>query len=129
MWSGWSFRYPESHAGVARRARHRSRSLIVAALEEAAAILERHGGEAIAPDIASREGALPQFLRRRILRQFRFDAGMHVDGVDALSVAGVSEADRQLARVILDLPTPSVSGLSQALASTTASLVERYSST
>lgn len=49
------------------------------------------------------KGAVPQFVRRRVVRQFGFKARVHVDAVDALAVAGVGEANRQFARVILGL--------------------------
>ena len=46
---------------------------------------------------------VPEFVRRRIARQFAFRALLHVDAVDALAVGGVGEADGELAGVVLGL--------------------------
>lgn len=48
-------------------------------------------------------------------------AAFHVDRIDTLGIAGVSEADLELGGVVLGLATPSPSGAVSALASTTAS--------
>ena len=39
--------------------------LVVARLEVAALVLERHGGEAVAPGVRLGEGPVPEFVRRR----------------------------------------------------------------
>ena len=77
--------------------------LIVAALEVAAAVFERDGGEAIAPGVLLGERAVPKFFGRRIASNVALGAFVHVDGVDALAVGGVSEADGEFARVVLGL--------------------------
>ncbi len=56
-------------------------------------------------------------------------AAFHVDRIDTLGIAGVSEADLELGGVVLGLATPSPSGAESALASTTASWVLRKMST
>jgi hypothetical protein len=48
--------------------------LIVAPLEEAAPVLEGHGGKAVAPGVPGSKGAVPGFARSRVLRQLLFDA-------------------------------------------------------
>ena len=77
--------------------------LVVAPLEEAAPVLEGHGGEAVAPGVGRGEGEVPDLVGRRKAGPFAFRAGLHVDAVDAPPVAGVGEADRQLAGVVLGL--------------------------
>ena len=42
--------------------------LVVARLPVAALVLERDGGEAVAPDVLLRENAVPEFVRGRVLR-------------------------------------------------------------
>ena len=48
--------------------------LIVAALEVAALVLERHGGEAVAPGVRLGERQVPEFVRRGIARHLAFRA-------------------------------------------------------
>ena len=46
--------------------------LIIAAWMRAALVLERHGGEAVAPRVRFGEGPVPEFVRRGIARQLAF---------------------------------------------------------
>ena len=78
--------------------------LIVTAGMRTTFILERDGGESIAPRIRCGEGHGPEFVWRGVGGDFAFLARLHVDGVDALAVRGVGEAHGHLARVILGLP-------------------------
>ena len=57
--------------------------LVVARLPGAAALLERNGGEAVAPFVRLREDLGPELVRRRIALDIAFRAGLHVDLVDA----------------------------------------------
>ena len=77
--------------------------LVVAALEVATLVLKRHGGEAIAPGVGFGEGPVPEFVGRGIRRRSRLPCRLHVDGVDALAVGGVGEANRELCGVLLGL--------------------------
>ena len=77
--------------------------LVVAAGVRAALVLERHGGEAVAPGVRFGEGHRPEFVRRGVARHLAFLAGLHVDAVDALAVGGIGEAHGHLARVVLGL--------------------------
>ena len=77
--------------------------LVVAALEVAALVLERHGGEAVAPGVLLGKGQVPEFVGRRDSAAVRLRSRLHVDAVDALAVGGVGEADGQLAGVVLGL--------------------------
>ena len=45
--------------------------LVVAALEVAALVLERHGGEAVAPGVRFGERQVPEFVGRRVARHAR----------------------------------------------------------
>ena len=62
--------------------------LVVADLDVAALVLERHGGEAVAPCVRLGERQVPEFIRRRVIARLAFLAGLHVDAVDALAVGG-----------------------------------------
>ena len=77
--------------------------LVITPLEITALVFEGHRSETVAPDVLGRIQPLPQFLRPRKLRHLGLSPGLHVDGVNALAVAGIGEANRQLARVILGL--------------------------
>ena len=77
--------------------------LVVAALEIAALVLERHGGEAVAPGVRLGKGQVPEFVRRRVAGHLALGPLLHVDAVDALAVGGVGEADGELAGVVLRL--------------------------
>ena len=77
--------------------------LVITTLKITALVLEGHHGKTVTPDILGRKQALPQFIRRRKLRHLGLGTGVHIDGVDALAVAGIGKTNRQLARVILGL--------------------------
>jgi len=77
--------------------------LVVAAGVRAAFVLERHGGEVVAPGVRCREGPRPQLVRGGVGRQLAFLAGLHVDAVDALAVGGVGESNSHLRGVVLRL--------------------------
>ena len=77
--------------------------LVVASLEEAAPVLERHRCKAIPPGAPGGESPVPQFIGRREYVNLAFHGALHVDAVDTLAVAGIGEAQRQLAGVILGL--------------------------
>ena len=67
--------------------------------------------------------SVPQLVRRRVASTLALRAGLHVDAVDAVAVGGIGEARLPAwRRSPWPAPTPSVSGLSHALASITASL-------
>ena len=77
--------------------------LVVAPLPGAALVLERHGGEAIAPGVHGGVGQLPQLIGARIAGHVAFGAGRHVDAVDRLAVGGVRIAHRQFCGIALGL--------------------------
>ena len=77
--------------------------LIVAALEVAAPVFKRDRGEAVAPSVLLGEGQVPEFIGSRVAGHVPFGPLVHVDAVEALSVGGVREADRQLPGVVLRL--------------------------
>ena len=77
--------------------------LIVAAGVGAALVLERDGGEAVAPGVRLGEGHGPEFVGGGEAGSFAFAARFHVDGVDALAVGGIGEADGEAAGVFLGL--------------------------
>ena len=103
--------------------------LVVAARMGATLVLERHGGETVAPSI----------LLAKICPQRSSGLGkaatspsvpcLQVHAVDGLAVGGEGEPESQLGGVALGLHDALASGLSHASASTTASLVLRYTST
>ena len=78
--------------------------LVVARLPGAASLLERNGGEAVAPFVRRREHLGPEFVRRRIALDIALRAGLHVDLVDAPAVGGIGEARLQLFGIGLGLP-------------------------
>ena len=53
--------------------------LIVAAGMRTALVLERHGGETVAPRVRLGEGHVPEFVRRGVGGDFAFLARLHVD--------------------------------------------------
>ena len=77
--------------------------LVVAAGMRTAFVLERHGGEAVAPLVRLGKSHGPEFIRRGVGGDFTFLARLHVDGVDAMAIGGVGEAHCHLAGIILGL--------------------------
>jgi hypothetical protein len=77
--------------------------LVIARLEKAAPVLERHRGKAVAPRVRLGKGQVPQLVRRREMRHSTFLAGLHVDAVNALPVGRVRVANGELPGVILGL--------------------------
>jgi hypothetical protein len=77
--------------------------LVVPRPEVPAPVLEGHGGEAVAPGVRLREGAVPQLVWGGETGDLALHAGLHVDAVHALPVAGVGEPHGQLPRVVLGL--------------------------
>ncbi len=80
--------------------------LVVAGEEITAAVFEGDGGEAVAPEVFVGEGFLPEFVgggEAQWPGDFAFLAGFHVDGVEALAVGGVGEAELEFAGVVLGL--------------------------
>ena len=67
-------------------------------------VLEGNGGETVAPRVGAGECFRPQLVRRRIGMQLSFLARLHIDGVDALAVRRIGEANGQLHRVLLGHP-------------------------
>jgi len=80
-----------------------SDALVITTLKIAAPILERYGGKAVAPYLLDGKGAAPKFIGSRVLRQLTLNAGIHINTVNALAVAGISKSNCQLARVVLSL--------------------------
>ena len=78
--------------------------LVVARLPGAALVLERHGGEAVAPFVRLGENVGPKFVRRRIALDIALRAGLHVDLVDAPAIGGIGKARLQLLGIGLGLP-------------------------
>ena len=86
--------------------------LIIAAGMRTALVLKRHGGEAVAPRVRLGEGHRPEFVGRGIAcdlalggmgRMRRMGGRGHIHLVDAFSVGGVGELDRELRGVVLGL--------------------------
>jgi hypothetical protein len=77
--------------------------LVIAALEIAAAILERYRRETVAPGIGRGKRQPPQFVRRRKAGPLALGPGLHVDAIDPPAVGGIGETHRQPAGVILGL--------------------------
>ena len=80
--------------------------LIIACLEKSAPVLKRDLGEAVPPGVCFGKSQVPEFFRRRILRNFAFRPLLHVDAVDALAVGGIGIADGELSGVALRLSNP-----------------------
>ncbi len=100
--------------------------LVVAAGVGAAFVLERHGGETIAPGVLLGVGLGPEFGGGRVAGQFALGPLVHVDAVDVPRAAGVAMVNEpQVSGKPFAWATPRVRGSAQALASTTASLVLR----
>jgi hypothetical protein len=69
----------------------------------AAFVLERHGGETVAPGVLPRVGLGPEFGGGRVAGQFALGPLVHVDAVEALAVGRIRETNGEFARVVLGL--------------------------
>src|SRR5690349_14902714 len=71
-----------------------------------ALVFERNQGEAIAPDIYFRKGAIPEFDRCWIANNVPFQSRLHVDAVELLTICGVSIARPEFGCVCFRLSKP-----------------------
>ncbi|MNV62502.1 hypothetical protein D3C71_1550500 [compost metagenome] len=77
--------------------------LIVTPLPVAALVFKGHGGEVIPPAILHRKGGIPQLIRAREGQGLPLLTCLHIYGIDALAIARIGKADRELTGVILGL--------------------------
>ncbi len=77
--------------------------LVVTPWMRAAFIFVGNGGETVAPRICFGEGSCPEFVRRWVGGSFAFFGGLHINGVDAVSIGGVGVADGEFGGVIFRL--------------------------
>ena len=77
--------------------------LIVPRLPSAAALLERHGGETVAPSVRRLEHLGPQLVRRRIVLDIALLPGLHVDAIDTPAIGGEGKARLQFLGIGLGL--------------------------